>query len=203
MFQIHAVTSAQSSESIEALSDHIVALLPYVDAVQIREKSRSPKAIAALLELILKQTDASQLIINDRADIAMALGLTRVHLTESSVPLGHLQKALPHFRFGRSFHSAQQIMNELPCYDYGYIGHIYPTAQKIYPPFGLEKLQNLAANRPQGQLIAIGGIDEINITNVAPYVDGVAVMSGFFAKSIEESIAHAINLRSLAMHVIA
>lgn len=197
MFQIHAVTSNQLSESIEALSERIIALLPFVDFVQIREKSRSPKEIAKLLDLVLKVSDSTKLIINDRADIAAAFGLSRVHLTESSLPIDRLQQAFPNLYFGRSFHSEAQIIEALPMYDYGYIGHVFPTQLKTYPPFGLAKLQTLKTLQPKGRLIAIGGINEQNIIEVAPYVDGVAVMSGFFNQSIEDSILHAKKLGEL------
>lgn len=203
MFQIHAVTNDQSSESIESLSEHIIALSPFVDAIQIREKSRSPKSIAELIERISKHVDTAKLIINDRADIAIATGLSRVHLTEVSLSYLQLHKAFPNLTFGRSFHELEDVVTHLNDYDYGYIGHIFPTALKTYPPFGLAQLQSLANEQKHGRLIAIGGIDETNITEVAPSVDGVAVMSGFFAKSIEESITHACNLRSLALSAIA
>ena len=202
MFQIHAVTNDQSSESIESLSERIIALSPFVDFVQIREKSRSPQSIAQLIELISNHVDTAKLIINDRADIALAMGLSRVHLTESSLSLSQLQNVFPILKFGRSFHAVDPILSHLHDYDYGYIGHIFPTALKTYPPFGLTQLRALATQRKQGRLIAIGGIDETNITEVAPLVDGIAVMSGFFAKSIEDSIEHACNLHSLALNAI-
>lgn len=202
MFQIHAVTNDQSSESIKSLSERIIALSPFVDFIQIREKSRAPHSIAKLIELISKHVGTAKLIINDRADIAMAMGLSRVHLTESSLSLSQLQNVCPALTFGRSFHTANRVMTDLHHYDYGYIGHIFPTALKTYPPFGLAQLQSLAIGRKHGRLIAIGGIDETNITEVAPCVDGVAIMSGFFAKSIEDSIDHACNLRSLAVNAI-
>lgn len=197
MFQLHAVTSNQLSESVEALSERIIALLPFVDFVQIREKSRSPKEIAKLLELILQGADPKKLIMNDRTDIAAAFGLSRVHLTESSLPLDKLHSTFPNICFGRSFHSEAQIIEDLPNYDYGYIGHVFPTELKTYPPFGLAKLQILKAQQPNGRLIAIGGINEQNITEVVPYVDGVAVISGFFNQSIEDSILHAKKLGEL------
>lgn len=202
MFQIHAVTNDQSSESIESLSERIIALSSFVDFIQIREKSRSPQSIAKLIEQISNHVDTAKLIINDRADIALVMGLSRVHLTESSLSLSQLKNAFPSLKFGRSFHAVEPILSHLHDYDYGYIGHIFPTALKTYPSFGLAQLQSLAKVRKQGQLIAIGGIDETNITEIALLVDGIAVMSGFFAKSIEDSIVHARNLRSLAENAI-
>ncbi len=203
MFQIHAVTNNQLSESVEALSERIIALLPYVDFVQIREKSRSPKEIVALIELIAKHAETSKLIINDRADIAVAMDINRVHLTELSLSLHSLQKAFPSIKFGRSFHSVEAVTIQLPNYDYGYIGHIFPTELKTYPPFGIAQLEKIKKVQPKGRLIAIGGITEENILSVAPYVDGVAVMSGFFSQSIDKSIEHAQQLRALALSVVS
>lgn len=201
MFQIHAVTANQS-QSIEQLSEHIVALLPHVDYVQIREKSRSPKAIAALIEQVAQYAPIHQLILNDRTDIALAMGIERVHLTESSLPLAVLKPAFSTMQFGRSFHNGAQIQAQLPEYAYGYIGHIFQTRLKTDPPLGLAGLTTIAKAKRAGTLIAIGGIDETNIASIAPMVDGVAVMSGFFERSIAESIAHAKSLKLLAEQAI-
>lgn len=201
MFQIHAVTANQA-QSIEQLSEHIVALLPYVDYVQIREKSRSPKAISALIDQIAQHAPTHQLILNDRTDIALAMGIERVHLTESSLPLGVLKNAFPSVKFGRSFHNGAQIRAQLPEYAYGYIGHIFQTRLKTDPPLGLAGLTAIAKEKRAGTLIAIGGIDEANIASIAPIVDGVAVMSGLFERSIAQSIAHAKSLKLLAEQAI-
>ncbi|OYQ87944.1 thiamine phosphate synthase [Wohlfahrtiimonas chitiniclastica] len=201
MFQIHAVTANQA-QSIEQLSEHIVALLPYVDYVQIREKSRSPKAIVALIDRIAQHASTHQLILNDRTDIALAMGIERVHLTESSLPLAVLKNAFPSVQFGRSFHNGAQIRAQLPEYAYGYIGHIFQTRLKTDPPLGLAGLTAIAKEKRAGTLIAIGGIDEANIASIAPIVDGVAVMSGLFERSIAQSIAHAKSLKLLAEQAI-
>lgn len=197
MFQLHAVT-ADIPQSIEVLCDHIVALLPYVDYVQIREKKRLPKEIAQLIQLLLDNgADVDQLILNDRADIALAMGMHRVHLTESSLSLTQLSSVFPQLSLGRSFHSESQMMTTLSDYQYGYIGHIFPTQQKTYPPLGIKTLQQISMHKRGGQLIAIGGINDSNVHQVAPYVDGIAVMSGFFECSIEAAIQHAQRLKEI------
>lgn len=191
--QLHAVTRDIPMIADQALVAHIGALLPYVDAIQLREKSRSPKALALLIERLLQaDVPADKLIINDRADIALAFGIQKVHLTEQSLPLSRLEAAFPTLQWGRSFHSVNAVEKQLSHYDYGYLGHIFPTEAKEYTPLGVDYLQlayeainaecrlNGGNNASDGKLIAIGGINLGNVESLFPFVDGIALMSTLF-----------------------
>lgn len=183
MSMLHAVTPNIPDIPDRNLVAMIEALIPYVDYIQLREKSRSSKSLGLLIERLLEQDiPVEKLIVNDRADIAKAFGIPRTHLTEKSLSLSRLQDAFPEMKFGRSFHSIHAISRELADYDYGYFGHIFPTSEKHYPALGIEPLeaayQVAAANG--GKLIAIGGIDINTLSRVLPFSSGVAVMSALF-----------------------
>ncbi len=191
--QLHAVTRDIPTISDRSLVEHLCAIAPQVDAIQLREKSRSPKALARLIErLLTADIPLEKLIINDRADIAVAFGIPRVHLTEQSLSLTYLAKVFPSLQWGRSFHSLNTVEKQLSRYDYGYLGHIFPTEAKEYAPLGQEYLQQVAealkigdsslsiSPKSTGQLIAIGGIHLGNVKSVLPYVDGIALMSTLF-----------------------
>ena len=183
MSMLHAVTRDISDIPDSSLVSMIEAIIPFVDYVQLREKSRSSKSLGLLIErLFEKGIPAEKLIINDRADIAKAFGIPRTHLTEKSLSLVKMQDAFPEMKFGRSFHSISAITREIADYDYGYLGHIFRTSEKSYPALGMEALMEASsiAKEKGGKLIAIGGIDVDTMARVMPYASGAAVMSALF-----------------------
>lgn len=190
---LHAVTR----DIPEIPDDNFVAMIkaiePFVDYIQLREKSRSPKSLGRLIALILEaNVPVEKLIVNDRADIAAAFEIPRTHLTEKSLSVFHLKDAFPEMKFGRSFHSISAIERELAHYDYGYLGHIFRTSEKSYPALGIESLmaayqavhddsQSISnAKMTHKSLIAIGGIDLDTLPKIKAYIDGAAVMSALF-----------------------
>ena len=180
---LHAVTRNIPDIPDNNLVLMIEALAPYVDFVQLREKSRSSKSLGLLIERLLEQgIPAEKLIVNDRADIAKAFNIPRTHLTEKSLSLARMQAAFPEMKFGRSFHSVRAIERELRDYDYGYLGHVFRTSEKSYPALGIEPLMEAhkISKENGGALIAIGGIDVDTLHRVLPYASGAAVMSALF-----------------------
>lgn len=191
MTLLHAVTRDIPTISDENLVAMIEAITPYVDYIQLREKSRSSKSLGLLIERVLARgIPIEKLIINDRADIAQAFGISRTHLTEQSLSIARMQDAFPEMKFGRSFHTVTAVERELFRYDYGYLGHIFRTSEKHYPALGIEplisafnsrkRIEESGAEGKHGQLIAIGGIDVDTLPKICDYIDGAAVMSALF-----------------------
>ncbi len=157
-------------------------------AVQVREKDLSPAALfafaAELRNAVLRNTVsrdavavggavaaqagrasppafALQFFLNDRADLALALGFAGVHLREDSLPLA--QQAAPlreRLRFGVSVHSVAGVLAaEAAGAAFATLGPVYETASKAGygPPVGLKLLEQAAA-RSRLPLLALGGI---------------------------------------------
>src|SRR5689334_17225586 len=131
--------------------------------VQLRDKHASAlefyQQAQAALEIANER--GVQLIINDRVDIALALG-TGVHLGQDDLPPEAARRLLgPDAIIGYSTHSVSQIQQAatLPI-DYFAIGPIFPTSTKENPDpvVGLEGLR--LAREPIGArpLVGIGGI---------------------------------------------
>ena len=83
-----------------------------VRAIQLREKDRDTVEVCRLGERLLARTRAAgaALIVNDRVDVAMALGADGVHLTRKSLP-PHEARALvgPEVLLGVSCHSLGDV----------------------------------------------------------------------------------------------
>lgn len=100
MALLHAVTRGISDIPDDNFAKMIQAITPFVDFIQIREKSRSSKSLGLLIERLFEHdVPAEKLILNDRADIAQAFGIPRVHLTERSLSIARLQDAFPDLIF--------------------------------------------------------------------------------------------------------
>lgn len=178
-----AVTPGRRNTSVELLAKQMIALEPFVDAIQIREKSRTPKEIERLLlELEEANFPFDKLIMNDRADIAVSFQIPYLQVTENSLDIIRLKSAFPGLKFGRSLHSFKQIESLGKHFAYCLLGHIFHTKSKRYPPFGVGNLPRAKALAAEAntKLILIGGITHKNVREVLPFADGVAQMSSLF-----------------------
>lgn len=136
-------------------------------AVQVREKDLAPAALAdyaARLRDSVASTSAAwslDLYLNDRADLALSLGLAGVHLREDSLPLArHAAILRERLRFGVSCHTVAGVLAaEAAGAAFATLGPVYETASKARygAPTGV-KLIEQAAVKSQLPLFALGGV---------------------------------------------
>jgi thiamine-phosphate pyrophosphorylase len=128
-------------------------------------------------------------IINDRVDIALALG-TGVHLGQSDLPPEKAREILgPAAIIGFSTHNARQAADaaRLPI-DYIAVGPAFQTLTKEDPDpvIGLEGIKAIKAIVGDMPLVAIGGINEKNIMSVIDAGADSAAMIGALVAAPEE-----------------
>jgi thiamine-phosphate pyrophosphorylase len=129
-----------------------------------------------------------QLIINDRADIALVLGAAGVHLGQDDMPPEAARKLLgPNAIIGYSTHNIEQAIAaiNLPI-DYLAIGPIFATTTKsdTAPVLGLEGSRAVREAIGRFPLVAIGGITHANAREVIRAgADSVAVISAVLTQS--------------------
>ena len=135
-----------------------------VTMVQLREKDIDTREFVAL-GLRLKDLLAPlgvPLIINDRIDVALAVGADGVHIGQSDMPYELARQILgPEKIIGLSVETLDQV-REANLLDVDYIGvspvYATPTKTDTAPPFGLDGLrQAVALSRHPG--VAIGGMN--------------------------------------------
>lgn len=120
------------------------------------------------------------LIVNDHADIALAIGARGVHIGQDDLPLPDARRLLgAHRIIGVSTHTQQQAEEaEAGGADYIGFGPLFPTRTKDAGPVqGIAQLRGIrsAVSLP---IIAIGGISATNATDaLAEGANGVAVIS--------------------------
>jgi thiamine-phosphate pyrophosphorylase len=152
--------------------------------IQLREKIESPAEFyhQAVGALQIARERGAALIINDRADIALALHADGVHLGQDDLPPEAARRLLgPAAIIGYSTHNRKQaeLAAHMPV-DYIAIGPIFATATKVSsnPSVGLANLSLVREAVGPLPLVAIGGITGENMDAVLNAgADAVALIS--------------------------
>ena len=147
-----------------------------VDLIQIREKDLPCRELLDLAATAVEFSRASdtQIVINDRLDIAIAARAHGVHLGGQSLPPGVVRQHVDKdFLVGVSCHSFEDAVRaETGGADYILLGPIFDTPSKrpYGPPLGLNRLSEVA-KRIRIPVLALGGI---TVEKVRPCLDAGA-----------------------------
>lgn len=152
------------------------ALAGGVDIVQLRDKTGGApleaKQEIAALEVLAEACarHGALLSVNDRADVALAVGADVLHLGQDDIPISLARRVLgDHVVIGRSTHSAEQAAAAAAedGVDYFCTGPCWPTPTKPgrFAP-GLDLVRSTAASNTERPWFAIGGIDETRLPEV-------------------------------------
>lgn len=171
--------------------------------LQLRMKdlpTREFLSVAHTVREICRQYGCT-LIVNDRADIALAVGADGVHLGQEDLPLAAARKVLgPDKVIGISTHDPEQARAAArDGADYIGFGPLFSTSTKAtgYSARGLDQLREIRAlvSLP---IVAIGGITaERAPTALATGADAVAMISDIvLAQDVSSKVAEI--LRNLA-----
>lgn len=156
-------------------------------AVQLREKDLDVRALLSLAGKLRESTrrHGARLFVNDRADVALAVGADGVQRTGASLPVWALRSISPAgFMIGASVHSAAAARAAEPeGADFLLFGPVYDTASKraYGPPQGLGALERVtsAVRLP---VFAVGGVTSERVPEVMRAgASGVAVIGAILA----------------------
>lgn len=155
--------------------------------VQLREKDISSLDFYALASEMKKITDeyGIPLIINDRIDIAMAVGAAGVHIGQKDIPADIARKVIgKDMLLGVSVSSVAEAVNAVKAgADYLGVGAMFPTGTK--PDAGFVSMEELGNIRRAVEIpiVVIGGISKENAMLFQPMgIDGLAVVSAVIAQ---------------------
>lgn len=193
-YSIYLVTDAACCKGRPLLKCVEAALKGGVTLVQYRLKNGDGgRMYQEALELkILCDKYAVPLIINDRLDIAMAVGAAGVHLGQDDLPCNVARAILgDEYVIGVSAHNPQEAIKSVQDgADYLGCGAVFGSATKTdVSKLGLENLEAIrkAVKVP---MVGIGGVNSSNYALVRHTgADGAAIISGILsADDIEAEV---------------
>lgn len=197
-FPLYLVTDRRRTSGRPLIPLLQAALEAGLPAVQLRERDLGTRPLLALAEQILAVAHkaGAKMLINDRADLVMALGADGVHLRSSSLPVRAARRILGPDRFiGVSVHSAAEVVRvEAEGADFAVLGPIYETPSKLPygRPIGVQPLED-AASRSRLPVFAIGGVTPERVREVRRAgAFGVAVIAAIQAAESVSSATRAL-----------
>ena len=169
--------------------------------IQYREKSKTRRDIffEALKLRELTRAFNACLIINDYADVAIAVDAEGVHLGQEDLPLKEARRVMGDRIIGISTHSVQEALEaEREGADYIGFGSVFAsTTKEVGEPKGIEALK-IVSNAVGIPVVAIGGIKPDNVLYVFETgCTGVAVSSGLLEGDIKKNAQRFLSGRPL------
>ena len=176
----YLITGGETSSSTAPASAEFSALLRLVERatdarvalVQIREKDLNARALFDLASHAARLTRGSEtrVLVNDRADIALAAGCDGVHLSTRSLAASVVRRAFGEdFLIGVSTHTREEAREAREGgADFAVFGPVFDTPSKraYGPPVGLEVLRETARTLSPVPIAALGGVAEENLGEV-------------------------------------
>ena len=157
-----------------------------VTIVQLRDKTGSARALAAVGRALLAHLRplGIPLLVNDRIDVAHAIGADGVHVGQEDLSAAAARAILgPRAIIGLSITSRADLPTLDDAVDYVGLGPLFATGTKpdAAPALGEAEFADLRRRIPV-PVVAIGGITVANTARtIAAGADGIAVVSAICA----------------------
>ncbi len=173
----------------DELPDRVAAAVSGgVDIVQLRDKDEPGSTLLGLAQALRRVTrPPAILLVNERADVALAAGADGVQLGETAMPTEAVRPILPEgCIIGRSVHSVDGALQaQASGADFLLVGTMFAT--QSHPgeePSGPGLLERIRAAGVCAPLLAIGGITADNVAQVMRAgANGAAVITAILASA--------------------
>ena len=158
--------------------------------IQLRAKNATSREFYESAKAVVSyaREHGTKVLINDRVDIAAAVGADGVHLGQDDLAPELARKILGSKAIiGYSTHSLEQVRIALRYpVDYVAIGPVFRTKTKVNsdPVIGIERLQEVSREIGEMPLVAVGGINLTNLNTVFEAgANSIAVVGGLISNA--------------------
>ena len=204
---LYFITDSTGFSEEEFLRRIEAALRGSVTLLQLREKDKPTREYLDLARKVhaLTKRYGVPLIIDDRLDIAMAIGAEGVHLGQSDLPIDLARQLLGPDRIIGA--TAKTVPQALEAYqqgaDYLGVGAIYPTTTKVKTVLtSTDTLRDICAAVPI-PVNAIGGLNRDNIDILAGIpIAGICVVSAIMKADDPEKATIKLKARAQELGLI-
>lgn len=204
--RLYLVTDRDAAKGRDMVGIVRQAVAGGVSMVQLREKNANTRDFIALGQQLMEVLQPLQipLLVNDRVDVALAIGADGVHIGQSDMPFGIARQILgPDKIIGLSVENMDdlRIANDLDV-DYIGVSPVFstPTKTDTHKPFGLDGLRK-AVELSTHPLVGIGGMNRQTAASVMRCgADGIAVVSAIVGA--EEPMLASRELISIISNIV-
>lgn len=208
--RVYAIVDPQVSGGHDLVELSRMLVAGGVTLVQLRDKLSETRAMIERARAIKAVLGSVPLLINDRVDVALAIGADGVHIGQEDMKAEDARRLLPPGAIiGLTINSvALADAAPLELIDYAGVGGVYGTtskSQKRQPigPAGLTAIADALRRRQPG--FPVCGIAGINADNAAAVIEaganGVSVISALSVTP--DPAAAARQLRGVVDHALA
>ncbi|MBQ8391561.1 MAG: thiamine phosphate synthase [Clostridia bacterium] len=179
---LYFITDSTGFSEEEFLRRTEEALKGGVSLLQLREKDKTTREYISLAKKVHKLTKKYNvpLIIDDRIDVALAMGAEGVHLGQSDMPIDIARRILgDDFIIGATTKTVSQALEAYKQgADYLGVGAIYPTTTKVKTVLTSTETLDAICKAVPIPVNAIGGLNKsnINVLEKIP-IAGICVVS--------------------------
>jgi thiamine-phosphate pyrophosphorylase len=178
----------ENDDELDGLVRELLAAEPCFLQIRAKGLPAAELRAAAARALPLCRAAGVPLCVNDRLDVALAVGADAVHVGQDDLPLAEVKRlAAGRVRVGVSTHNPEQARAALDGgADYLGFGPVFPTRSKQNPDpvVGLTALEEVARAAAPTPVVAIGGITLETVRLVASAgANAAAVISAVEAAS--------------------
>ena len=202
---LYFITDSTPYNEEEFLERVEKALSGGVTIMQLREKDRTTREYISLAEKVhsIAQKYKVPLIIDDRTDVALAVGAEGVHLGQSDMPIDTARKIVgDKMIIGATTKTVEQALEACKNgADYLGVGAIYPTTTKVKTVLtSVDTLKDIvkAVSVPVN---AIGGLNKDNIDVLkGSGISGICAVSAIMKADDPQTAARELKQAFLSMH---
>ncbi|MCM3537214.1 thiamine phosphate synthase [Priestia endophytica] len=196
-YKMYLVTDLFGGTEEELLGKVEKALEGGVTLVQLREKEADGKEFYERSLRLKKLLDRFHvpLIINDRVDVALAVGASGVHVGQDDLPLKVVRSLVGDMIVGVSVRTVQEAQKAVEDgADYIGVGSVFPTSTKLDAK-GITKEELIEITESiRIPAVAIGGITAENIEKLnGTGIRGAAVVSAILKSQDPKKAAEELN----------
>ncbi|MBE7035328.1 MAG: thiamine phosphate synthase [Ruminococcaceae bacterium] len=175
--------------------------------LQLREKDKTTREYISLAEKVHTLTKKYNvpLIIDDRVDVALAMGAEGVHLGQSDMPIHTARKILGEdFIIGATAKTVPQALEAAEQgADYLGVGAIYPTTTKVKTVLTSTETLDAICKAVPIPVNAIGGLNKDNIDVLQGIsVAGICVVSAIMKAEEPQKAAKELKKTAISLGII-
>ena len=181
ILRLVAITDDAEDRRATLVDRMVAAVRGGATSVQVRLKTAPPREVVEITRAIMLRTSVP-VIVNDRADIALAAGAAGVHVGEADLPVAAIRRFAPeNFIIGASLGGDAELANAKVA-DYVGIGPVFGSESKSDAggAIGVDGFERLAG-LVEVPAVAVGGITADRALQITVHgAVGVAVINAIF-----------------------